>query len=208
MGSLLARSMVESAKADDPVDVSALIMLAPPNHGSNLAYGQTFLQTVQTLQSVRGERRTDPLAYLGDGLGAAADDLSPGSAYLNILNARGRRSGVLYRILAGDSAYLNLQARRDVEARLSAAGRFGGLGRILATRLSGQLDEITDGLGDGCVSVASARLDGVSDFRVIHANHLELIRAPLLFSEPGPIASMPILLEWLREATAPKPADR
>ena len=201
MGSLLARSYVESAKPEDPVDVAALLLLAPPNHGSSLALGQTFLQTVQALQSVRGERRTDPLAYLGDGLGAAADDLSPGSAYLRALNARPRRSGVAYRILAGDSAYLNLQARREVEARLAGAGRIGGLGRMLAAGLSGQLDEITDGLGDGCVSVAAARLDGVSEFRVIHANHLELIRAPLLFRDPGPIASMPILLGWLKEAT-------
>ena len=208
MGVLLARSYVESSKDDEPVDVSALIMIAPPNHGSNLAHGQTFLQTVQTLQSVRGERRTEPLAYLGDGLGAAADDLSPGSAYLNGLNARPRRSGVLYRILAGDSAYLNLQARREVESRLSSAGRIGGLGRMLASGLSGQLDEITDTLGDGCVSVASARLEGVSEFRVLHANHLELIRAPLMFPEAGPIASMPTLLEWLKEAGDPKPLGR
>ncbi len=207
MGALLARSYVESAKDDDPLDVSALLMIAPPNHGSNLAHGQTFLQTVQALQSVRGERRTDPLAYLGDGLGAAADDLSPGSVYLNGLNARPRRSGVLYRILAGDSAYLNLQSRRQVESRLSAAGRIGGLGKLLADGISGPLDEITDSLGDGCVSVASARLDGVPD-SVIHANHLELIRAPLLFPDPGPIASMPILLEWLKEVGDSKRVER
>ncbi len=208
MGALLARSHVESAKDDEPVDVSALLMIAPPNHGSNLAHGQTLLQTVQTLQSVRGERRTDPLAYLGDGLGAAADDLSPGSAYLNALNARPRRSGICYRILAGDSAYLNLQSRRQVESRLSAAGRIGGLGKLLADGLGGPLDEITDTLGDGCVSVASARLDGVPEVRVIHANHLELIRAPLVFPDPGPIASMPILLEWLKQVADSGRADR
>ena len=211
MGALLARSYIESAGVDEPVEIKALLMLAPPNHGSHLAQGQTLLQTIQTLQSVRGERRTDPLAYLGDGLGAAADDLSPGSAYLNALNAHPLRSGVIYRTIAGDSAYLNREARQQVETRLTMAGRFGGISRLLVGGLSGQLDEITDGLGDGCVSVASARLEGVTEFQILHANHLELIRAPLLFPEPGPIASMPLLLQWLGELTDPvalKPESR
>lgn len=205
MGSLLARAYVESGRDDEPSDVSALLLIAPPNRGSSLAQGQTAMQAVQALRSVRGERRVDPLASLGDGLGAAADDLSPGSAYLAALDARPRRAGVAYHILAGDSAYLNAEARRRVEAQLVAGGPFGGLGRLIAGGIRGQLDAITDGLGDGCVAVASARLDGVADFRVIHANHLELIRAPLLFPEPGPVASWPILLEWLR-AAAPVPA--
>ena len=204
MGSLLARAHVESSRDDEPAEIAALLLLAPPNHGSNLAQGQTLMQTIQTLQSVRGERRTDPLAYLGDGLGAAADDMSPGSAFLTKLNARPRRAGVAYRILAGDSAYLSLPARRQVETRLAAAGTFGGLGRLVASGLSGPLDEITDGLGDGCVAVASARLAGVTDVQVLHANHLELIRAPLLFPDAGPVASMPILLGWLRELTDAK----
>ena len=208
MGSLLARSYVEAGAGNEPSEIAALLLLAPPNHGSNLALGQTLMQTVQTLQSVRGERRTDPLAYLGDGLGAAADDLAPGSAYLNALNARPRRAGVAYRILAGDAAYLNAQSRRQVEARLGAVGPFGGFGRLIASGISGPLDEITDGLGDGCVSVASARLDGVSEFQVMHVNHLELIRAPLLFPEPGPVASMPILLGWLKELTDSKAIGR
>ena len=208
MGGLLARSLIESPSKDEPSDVSALLMLAPPNHGSSLAQGQTFLQTVQALQSVRGERRTEPLAHLGDGLGAAADDLTPGSAYLNTLNARPRRAGVAYHILAGDSAYLSRESRRQVEASLASAGRIGGLGRLLTAGVKGPLDEITDGLGDGCVAVASTRLAGVADHRVMHVNHLELIRAPLLFPDAGPIASMPTLLEWLQEATGAEPVGR
>ena len=74
--------------------------------------------------------------------------------------------------------------------------------------MSASLDEITDGLGDGCVSVVSTRLDGVADHRTLHANHLELIRAPLLFPEAGPVAAMPDLLRWLGEARAGDPARR
>ena len=207
MGSLLARSYVEDDRAFGK-DVSSLILIAPPDHGSSLSKAQTFLQMVQSVQAMNGSKRTDPLALLGDGLGAAADDMTPGSAYLRGLNARPRRRGVRYHILAGDVGYLNAEARRQIEVRLGGRGVFGGLGRILASGASSPLDEITDGLGDGCVSVASTRLEGVEDHRVLHANHLELIRAPLLFPDPGPVASMPDLLRWLAEDTSIDPKGR
>jgi hypothetical protein len=59
------------------------------------------------------------------------------------------------------------------------------------------LDELGEGTGDGAVSIKSTRLDGVSEHRVIHANHVELIRGPLFYPEPGPVACMPQVLEWL-----------
>jgi pimeloyl-ACP methyl ester carboxylesterase len=207
MGSLLARSYVE----DDSVyarDVSTLILIAPPNHGSSLARAQTFLQMVQGLQAMNGSRRTDPLALLGDGMGAAADDMTPGSAYLRDLAGRKRREGVGYHIIAGDVGYLNARARRQVEAQIGGRGMLGGIGRMVAGGVSSALDEITDGLGDGCVSVASTRLEGVTDHQVLHANHLELIRAPLLFPGPGPVASMPEILGWLRSDAPAGPNRR
>ncbi len=207
MGSLLARSYVEDDTAYAK-DVTTLIMIAPPNHGSSLAKAQTLLQMVQSLQAMQGTRRTDPLALLGDGLGLAADDMTPGSPYLNALNARPRREGMRYHILAGDLGYLNAEARRQVEARLNGRGLLGGVGRLLTAGVSASLDEITDGLGDGCVSVASTKLAGVGDHRTLHANHLELIRAPLLFPDPGPVASMPDLLRWLSEDPASEPRRR
>ncbi|MBV8270628.1 MAG: hypothetical protein JO252_30230, partial [Planctomycetaceae bacterium] len=48
-----------------------------------------------------------------------------------------------------------------------------------------------------CVSVARTRLEGVADHVTIHANHAELIRAPLLYPDPGPVACMPHVLRWL-----------
>jgi len=199
MGSLLARSYVEGGP-DYAGDVSDLILIAPPNRGSSLAKGQTLLQMIQNLQAIQGTRRTDPLALLGDGLGAAADDMTPGSAYLRDLEARPRRDGVRYRILAGDSAYLGAEARRRVEGQLKI---LGGVGRMVASGVSAPLDEITDGLGDGCVAVASTRLAGVAEHRVLHVDHLELIRAPLIFPEPGPVASMEYILRWLGETGGP-----
>ncbi|WP_435017372.1 esterase/lipase family protein [Tundrisphaera sp. TA3] len=197
MGSLLARSYVEGDAYEG--DVASLILIAPPNHGSALAQGQTLLQMTQGLRSVQGSRPTDPLAVLGDGLGAAADDMMPGSAYLGRLNRRPRRGGIRYHIVAGDVGYLSASARRQIDARASGGGLLGGIGRMALAGTSGALEAITDGRGDGCVSVASTRLPGVADHRVMHANHLELIRAPLLFPDPGPVMTMPDILRWLAE---------
>ncbi len=196
MGSLLARAYVED-DATYARDVSSLILIAPPNHGSTLSRGQTLIQTAQGIQSMSGSRKSNSLSLLGDGVGLAADDMTPGSRYLADLNANGRRVGVRYHILAGDVGYLDGEGRRRIEAISGSRGLLGGFGKALTSGLSNSLDEITDGLGDGCVSVASTRLEGVADHRVIHANHLELIRAPLLYPEPGPVASLPDLLRWL-----------
>jgi hypothetical protein len=120
---------------------------------------------------------------------------------------------VAYHILAGDVGALSASGRKQVEAQVEVLKRKGGmLGGMLARMaggddLSGRLDELTDGLGDGCVSVARSKLEGVADHVVIHANHAELIRAPLLFPDPGPVACMPYLLRWLRDAAPAPPAS-
>ena len=198
MGGLLARAYVEGDTFG--ADVSDLILLAPPNRGSGLAGAQSLLQLIQGLRPARG-REARALAGLADGVGAAAEDLTPGSPFLVALEARPRREGVRYHILAGDRGVLTAEARRRVEFQaraLAGVGGFaGGLARVAGADLARRLDELTDGLGDGCVSVASTRLDGVADHAVLHADHLELIRAPLLYPDPGPIPGLTPVLERL-----------
>jgi pimeloyl-ACP methyl ester carboxylesterase len=211
MGGLLARSYVEDDRSYGN-DVASMILIAPVNGGSNLSQAQTLLQMIQGLKAVnRGPAsRGDALSHLGDGLGAAADDMAPGSAFLKGLNSHKRRSGVPYHILAGSGGFLSPAARRQIEAQLGLAGGnalLGGLTRLAASNLPAQLDEITDGTGDGCVSVASTRLDGVAEHVTLSANHLELIRAPLLYPEKGPVACMPLVLRWLeKDLPVPRPA--
>lgn len=199
MGALLARSYVEGDSYLG--DVSSLIMLGPVNGGSGLAGAQTLLQMVEGLQAVNGKGRSNPLSQLSDGVGEAADDMMPGSPFLRTLNARPRRDGVAYHILAGNGGLITRAARSQVEARMKLLGRgsglLGGLTRLATGDLPARLDELTEGTGDGCVAVERTRLAGVSDHVVIPANHLELIRAPLVFPEPGPVVSMPKILEWL-----------
>ncbi|WP_406700405.1 alpha/beta fold hydrolase [Singulisphaera sp. Ch08] len=203
MGALVARSYVEDP-ASPVKEFSTLIMVAPVNQGSSLAKAQTFLQLLNGVQAIQNKKTTEALAHLGDGLGEAAEDLTPGSRFLTALNRRPRRAGVPYHIVAGDSGIVSPEARRTVEGRINAMrkerGLLGGLTRLATADLSTRLDEVSDGFGDGCVSVASSRLPGVTDHVVLHANHAELIRAPLLFADPGPVACMPNLLRWLDES--------
>jgi pimeloyl-ACP methyl ester carboxylesterase len=199
MGGLLARAYVER-ESGYAGDVSDLCLIAPPNRGSAVAQTQVLLQFIQGLKSINA-RKTGALAQLSDGLGEAATDMMPESRFLKALNARPRREGVGYHILAGDAGFLSATARTQVETqyRLMArpGGLLGGLTRLAIPNLPEQLDELTDGRGDGCVTVASTKLDGVTDHEVLHANHVELIRGPLLYPDPGPVACMPWLLKRL-----------
>ena len=118
------------------------------------------------------------------------------------MNRRPRCPGIPYHIIAGDRGFLTPESRAQIEGRVALVTRNSGiLGRLTQTAtadLPDLLDELTDGTGDGCVSVERTRLAGVADHVTIHANHAELIRAPLLFPDPGPVACMPDLLLWLK----------
>jgi pimeloyl-ACP methyl ester carboxylesterase len=206
MGALLARSLVEEGAA--PVrDVCSLILIAPVNRGSQLAKVQTLVQFMNGLKAVSGKNTTKAMLSLSDGLGQAAEDMLPGSPFLKEMNRHSRRQGLPYHIMAGDRGFLTREARAQTQGRIDLvtrnSGIFGRLTQAATTDLPDLLDELTDGTGDGCVSVERTRLAGVADHVTIHANHAELIRAPLLFPDPGPVACMPDVLRWLRQDLRP-----
>jgi hypothetical protein len=103
--------------------------------------------------------------------------------------------------MAGDVGFLTRDGRAQIEGRVELVNRNAGiLGRFTQAATSDLpelLDELTDGTGDGCVAVGRTKLEGVTDHVILHANHAELIRAPLLFPDPGPVACMPEVLRWL-----------
>jgi pimeloyl-ACP methyl ester carboxylesterase len=201
MGALLARALVE----DDATwagDVSSLILIAPVNQGSHLARVQTVIQLMNGLQSINEKKMSKAMMHVSDGMGQSAQDMLPGSAVLTNLNRRPRRRCVAYHIVAGDSGFMTRDGRTQIEAQVNLvnrnAGIFGRLTQAATADLPELLDELTDGTGDGCVAIERTRLDGVTDHVILHANHAELIRAPLLFPDPGPVACMPKVLRWLK----------
>jgi pimeloyl-ACP methyl ester carboxylesterase len=202
MGALVARSLVEDDKSWAH-DVCSLIMIAPVNQGSQLAKVQTVMQFMNGLKAINGKNTTRAMMNLSDGLGQAAEDMLPGSPFLTGINRRPRRQGLSYHIIAGDRGFLTREGRAQIEGRLDLvtrnSGIFGRLTQAATADLPDLLDELTDGTGDGCVRVERTRLEGVADHVTIHANHAELIRAPLLFADPGPVACMPDVLRWLKE---------
>jgi hypothetical protein len=113
-----------------------------------------------------------------DGLGEAGGDLKPRSKFLKALNARGRRDGVKYTIIAGNQH----PARRVTANCLDRTADW------IPNRVSNwwgfrqTKDKLEDTAGrmrqrgdsDGPVSVKSCRLTGVDDFVVVAADHVSL----------------------------------
>jgi pimeloyl-ACP methyl ester carboxylesterase len=200
MGALVARSYVEREGKTDH-DVASLILIAPVNQGAHVARVQPLFQTISSLMAINTKRTSQALAQLSDGIGQAADDLLPGSAFLRQINSEPRATGVRYHILAGDRGVIPGDVRQQAQAQMENASRdkglFGVISRIATRDLSSLLDELTDGSGDGCVTVERTRLPGVTDHITIHANHAELIRAPMFFPDEGPVPCMPYVLRWL-----------
>ncbi|WP_169973298.1 esterase/lipase family protein [Tautonia rosea] len=201
MGALLARSYVEGPNYNS--DVASLILIGPPNAGSALAPAQDILQVLEAIRaSIDPEGRT--LMVLGEQISAAAKDLSPGSRFLSRLARSRPREGVPYYILAGDVGFLSREVRETIEARYRQvqrrAGFLGGLAGLALRNLPDVLDVLTEGTGDGAVAVASTRLEGATEHVVIPVNHVELIRGPLFYPEPGPVACEPFVSRWLAES--------
>ena len=114
-----------------------------------------------------------------DGLGEAGRDLKPGSAFLKRLNARPRREGVKYTIIAGTQS----PTRRVTANCLSATAnsiprRVSGLWGVrhgkksLAVAAERMRTKVTG--SDGPVTVKSTRLEGVDDFVLVQADHATL----------------------------------
>src|SRR4051812_39614597 len=177
MGALVARSYVERADRADR-DVASLILIAPVNQGAHIARIQPVYQTLSSLFAINSKRTTHALAQLSDGIGQAAEDLLPGSAFLRRINGRPRAADVPYHILAGDggliSREIGQQARRQLGAASRDAGILGMFTQLAGREVASLLDELSDGSGDGCVAVERTRLEGVADHTTIRANHAEL----------------------------------
>ena len=175
MGGLVAREAIENPKLDS-ANVCRLIMIAPPNHGSQLAdCNCPLIDGWEYVQS--GERRKESGLIYGsieDGLGEASRDLKPGSAFLTTLNARDRNANVRYTILLGNRAPID--NAKAMHAPSDSHGRRGL--SWLAKWWYQDLDEVVNGRGDGVVSLTSGQLEGVDDVKVFAFDHIEVLSEP------------------------------
>jgi pimeloyl-ACP methyl ester carboxylesterase len=181
MGSLVARACLEDPRYD-PGNVERLIMIAPPTHGTLIAHfavGSDLWEHWLSRRDGGPWRRTRD--SIVDGLGEAADDLCPNSAFLHDLNSRPRNSRVRYTVFLGTGARFNeaqlAWIRDSVCDQLAKMPGGEGCADRLESILS-DIDELVEGKGDGVVAVKRGRLDGVSDTLVMPFGHLAVTGEP------------------------------
>jgi pimeloyl-ACP methyl ester carboxylesterase len=181
MGGLVARTCVEDPLYD-PGNVERLIMIAPPTHGTLIAYfavGTDLWEHWLSRTSGGPWRRTRD--SIVDGLGEAADDLCPESEFLQVLNDRPRNRRVRYSILLGTGAcFKEAHLAWIRESICDQVAMFPG-GDNDAERLDEMLsdiDELVEGKGDGVVAVKRGRLEGVADTLVMPFGHLSVAGEP------------------------------
>lgn len=179
MGSLVARGFVEGPAYSGIAGVDNLIMLAPPNHGSEWARFRAALELEEHFKLWRDEQKWRPTWLITDGLGEAGGDLACDSTFLAQLNARNRRNGVDYTIITGNKHPVLTFGANAAETIATlvperASSSWGIRQCVEWLESTGADLRQRQCSGDGPVSISSARLDGVDDFVIVPADHTSL----------------------------------
>jgi pimeloyl-ACP methyl ester carboxylesterase len=183
--------------------VDRFIMCGTPHHGSHMARLRGVIELREHLATAiaTGQDFSDLAAI--DGNGEAGIDLLPDSEFLRRLNARPLPAHTRMTIIA---ARLSPIDGDDVQSTVSRLKKLAisddapewlreAAGGAVAQFIEKQADEAVDALGDGCVSMESAKLAGVEDVVVVRASHLGMI-INLGGGSDRP-AAIPIVLERL-----------
>lgn len=189
MGALVARAAVETPHLD-PRNVQRLVMVAPPNHGSELARYKLPLDMFE--YAVSSDRRAEAGLIRGamaDGWSEAVDDMRPDSQFLKDLNRRDRNARIQYSIFAGTAGLFTpdcVERFGETLSRPSWCRRWlrcewlncdvVGWAESSYDRRVLEVDEIYRGRGDGLVALRRARLAGVDDVVVGDFSHSALLR--------------------------------
>lgn len=206
MGGLVSRELLTSPALydgsgyghPDLPDVTRLVMIGTPNHGSPLARFRGFVEMRdQAVRIARGDAVL--LGGIFDGAGEAKVDLLPGSDFILQLNGRPPPRHTELTICAGTASPLDLADIKRVRASLRAQ---------LPKKIQPQvrqwcdgLQQLVTGVGDGAVSLDSAQIDGVTDTIHLAGNHLTMIRN-VLASDPNVPPAVPHILKRLNEDRA------
>jgi len=181
MGGLVARAVIENSDLD-PGDVTRLVMIAPPSQGTQLAQFAVATDLWEHwIARHEGGGWTRWRDSVIDGLGEAAEDLTPDSTFLAELNARPRNPHVHYSLFLGTGASVSEDEMNWMRAAIQkTGGHFPGL-RSGAGKLDAMLadmDELIDGKGDGVVALKRGQLAGVDDVVILPFGHLSCTGKP------------------------------
>lgn len=204
MGGLLSRNVLthpdyfkgDARGGDEFPAIQRLITVGTPNKGSKFSKMRWMAELRE--QSVKFIRRETHLFHFKfDGDGEAAIDLYPESPFLKKLNSRKLPEHVDFTIIAGEVSQNTIDAMQ--EKTESMENDFPGIKRSIK-RFRKYWTRKSNELGDGVVSIDSARLEGVDDFQIVQGTHLTIIYS--LFS--GKMApALPIIRERLSRDLEP-----
>lgn len=202
MGGLVSRELLtsdtigynSSLQQKHVPQVDRLIMVGTPNHGSQMARLRVFSEIRDQLDRLL-KGQVNGLGFVLDGAGEAKIDLLPGSLFLRKLNSRPHPDGVDMLVIAGITAPWS---EIDISLWLSNIGKnIGGDRSTELEKLGSFMKSMSNGLGDGLVTLESARLDGIP-FLTVNGTHLSMIRNIRMDSTRIPPA-IPLIIKQLSD---------
>jgi pimeloyl-ACP methyl ester carboxylesterase len=172
-----------AAKAAKFPSIDRLIMLGTPNHGSKWARLRMLSELREHFYRAWDGETGWFSGFDADGAGEAGVDLLPESDFLRRLNERPLAKNTQYTIVAGqcgtelahDVMQITEKARKLAETPQAPHWLREMLSPENQELAVTMLGDTVNGLGDGCVSVESAKLNGVEDFTVVAGNHLSMV---------------------------------
>lgn len=195
MGGLVSRELLSHTryiKNEQIPKIRRLVMIGTPNHGSELARFRLLAEMHdQTAELFAG--KFNWLGFIADGAGEAGIDLTPGSVFLQKINSRPSITdtqvvviaGVLTQIeidkIEGQIAWFNENTSNKLHASL--------------THVAKVLEKLINDVGDGLVTLESARLKN-AEFHVVKGNHISMIRKSVFANERVP-AAIPVVMSVL-----------
>jgi pimeloyl-ACP methyl ester carboxylesterase len=170
MGGIIARAYIEGDDYTGGID--KLILLAPPNHGSSYSRFSIMCDLVEHCSLWYSDPDWSWTWMVTDGLGEARNDISPGSPFLAQLNAKGRRSGVCYTIVAGNRS-CGWRYTANMLRCSSACVPNAQWSQPLDDKLHVWAEQLEsrNGSNDGLVEIENALLPGVDDVVIVPADH-------------------------------------
>ena len=191
MCNLFLDSKHRELKLGEVTQVTHLITVGTPNHGSQMARFRVVTEVRDQAIQIMNGNNPFMSAFL-DGGSEALGDLLPDSPYLKELNSRKLPKGVAITVIAGRASPLSVADVRENKRRLTKYLPEGWIKDQPAAIWS----HLIDGVGDGAVTLSATRLAGVSDHVTVDGDHVNMLRDYLRRESFKPPA-IPVIIDRL-----------